>query len=72
MQKLFIDGKYIGYVKEYYQNRLCMSWIFVLDTIDTGSNKYTLQVKIGFDKIKFFNGNSNEITITTFDLEDKV
>lgn len=66
MLKLFIDEKYIGYVKEYYQNRKRMSWIFILDTIDTVSKKYALQVEIRFENIKTFHSANNKLAITTF------
>lgn len=69
MHKLFIDEKYIGYVKQYYQNRKRMSWIFVLDTIDTESKKYALQVEIRFENIKLFHRTNNELEIMTFNQE---
>lgn len=71
MQKLFIDGKFIGYVKEFHQNRERMSWTFSLATIDTESKKYTLQVEIGFEKIKFFHGSNYALVIETFNQEDE-
>lgn len=63
-QKLTIDGVYIGYVKQYYQNHEHKSWVFVLDTIDSASEKYQLQVEIKFSAIKVFRSCENLEIIT--------
>lgn len=64
--KLYIDDIYIGYVKEYHQNLNHKSWIFVLDTIDSASEKYQLQVEINFAAIRCFN-SGGELRITTWE-----
>ena len=56
-KRLTIDGAYIGYVKRYYQNRDHQSWVFVLDTIDSASEKYQLQVEIKFSAIRYFSSS---------------
>lgn len=54
--RLYIDNKYIGYVKRYYKNCLTRiaRWVFVLDTYDTKNEIYQMQVEIPIRNIKFF------------------
>ena len=64
IQKLIIDGCYVGTVKRYYQNRDHQSWVFVLDTYDTANEKYQLQVEVKFSAIKNFSSCGNLEIIT--------
>lgn len=65
-QKLTIDGVYIGYVKQYYQNHEHKSWVFILDTIDSASEKYQLQIEIKFSAIRYFS-SSDGLDILTWE-----
>lgn len=70
-QQLFIDDKFIGYVKRYHQGIGHTNWIFVLDTIDTVNEKYQLQVQIDMASIKSFNSCGSLRIITKEDCHER-
>lgn len=68
-QRLYIDHQFLGYVKCYYRNLARSSWIFELDTIDSESGRYSLQVEVKFSAIRMFSPHK-DIEILTKEADE--